>query len=336
LSDHLIRCLVKDADLRVLAVVATDTAKEAATRHKTAPSSSLLLAEALAGTLLLSRLQKEARRVILQIECDGPLRGLMADCDSEGRVRGYARVPTVTFPSAQGPLTEPAFGTKILINVMQEIGGGEWYRGTVEVEQRSLARAMEAYLLTSAQLDTVVSLHCEAGPDGQPAACTGLFFQLLPNGNPAALEAVRLRVREGFVPEWIRGLLAKEESPTAGNLLDALMGGPEGKGGENLQFLERAEVGFHCGCTRERMLSALRTLSEQDLVEMIEEKEDAEVICDYCSTQYLVPPKDLMELMLLQKEAREVAEEVRIKRGVVIGEGAQVGSPAGDNEEEPE
>ncbi len=294
--DHVLRFLVQDADLRVLAVTATELSREASKRHLCAPSAGLLLGESLVACLLLSRLLKEPRRVMLQLECDGPIKGLMADASAEGGVRGYPRVPGVTFPSEEGPLTEPAFGTRMLVNVMQELGGGEWYRGSVEYSGRSLAMAVESYLLTSVQLESVVSLHAHADAKGEIAACTGILFQRLPTGNPAALEAVRSRVREGFVPEWVAATLAEKKEVSVGSLLDAIMGGKEGKGGNNLSLLERSEVSFHCACTRERMMAALTTLGDEDLREMIDGGEDAEITCDFCSTVYKVPPQELADL----------------------------------------
>ncbi|MDF1562535.1 MAG: Hsp33 family molecular chaperone HslO [Deltaproteobacteria bacterium] len=296
--DHVLRLLVQDADLRVLAVTSTDLAREASRRHICAPSAGLVLGEALTAALLLSRLLKEPRRVMLQIECDGPIKGLMldADADAEGGVRGFPRVPSVTFPSAQGPLTQPAYGSRMLLNVMQELSRGEWYRGSIEHSGRSLARAVEDYLLTSVQLESVVSLHAHPGAGGEIAACTGMLFQRLPTSNPAALEAVRARVREGFVPTYVGELLRAGETVSVGTVLDELMGGPEGKGGDNLSLLERSEVHFQCDCSRERMLAALTTLGDEDLREMIEAGEVAEVTCDFCREQYRVPPQELAEL----------------------------------------
>ncbi|RMG19549.1 MAG: Hsp33 family molecular chaperone HslO [Deltaproteobacteria bacterium] len=294
--DHLLRLLVKDADLRVLGVTATGLAREAAERHRCAPSAGLVLGEALMAALLLSRLLKEPRRVMLQIECDGPIQGLMIDADAQGGVRGYPRVPQVTFPSVLGPLTEPAFGSRMQLSVLQELGEGEWYRGSIAHSGRSLARAVESYLLTSAQIESVVSLHAHPTQAGGVAAATGLIFQRLPTGNPAALEAVRARVREGFVPRWVAGALGEGRQVSVGALLDALMGGPEGKGGENLLLLERSEARFHCGCSRERMLAALCTLGDEDLREMSEAGEDAEVTCDFCRTVYRVSPSELAAL----------------------------------------
>ena len=307
--DHVLRFLVQDADLRVLAVTATTLSREASRRHRCAPSAGLLLGESLAAGLLLSRLLKEPRRVMLQLECDGPIKGIVIDANAEGGVRGYPRVPAVTFPSQRGPLTEPAFGTRMLVNVLQELGGGEWYRGSIEYSGRSLALAIESYLLTSVQLESVVTLYTHPDEKGEIASCTGILFQRLPTSNTAALEAVRTRVREGFVPEWVKATLAAGKEVSAGSLLNAIMGGDEAKGGDNLSLLERAEVSFHCGCNRERMLSALTCLGDEDLREMIDANEDAEVTCDFCNTVYQVPPGELAALRARTARAAPPGED---------------------------
>lgn len=293
MSDHIVRAIVQDAGLRAIAVSTTATSREAVERHRCAPTSGILLSEALTAGLLLARLHKTPRRINLQIECDGPVRGLVVDADADGRVRGFVRDPSVDFPSAEGPRTEPAFGTKGMVNVLREMKEGEWYRGLVELPARSVARGVEAYLATSEQVESVMDLAVRLGPDGVPEAAAGILFQRLPDGNRAALELMRTRLLEGY----LRDALAEAgDAPAAGVLLDGILGGAEGKGGANLQIFDRAEVGFRCGCSLERVEAALTTLGPDELESMIEEEGGASVTCDFCGERYTLGREDLERL----------------------------------------
>ncbi len=301
MHDHLVRAIVEDADLRALAVVSTETCREGVARHRCAPTSARVLSEALTAGILLARLHKLPRRVNLQIECDGPIRGLVVDADSEGGVRGYARVPTVDFPSPEGSLCAPAFGSRGLVNVLREMNPGQWYRGTVELPGRSVARGVEAYLEASEQVESAVDLVAHLGADGQPETCAGVLFQRLPGGNRAALEAVRARLAEGWLAEHLASLAG---APAAGALLDALMGGAEGKGGENLEIFDRSDVAFHCGCDRERVETSLVSLGPETLGEILEEDGRATVTCEFCGEAYELEGDDLRRLRAEAEAAR--------------------------------
>ena len=98
MSDRLVRGLLPQRGLRAVFVRVTDTARVARMLHGLYPTAARLFAEALAGGLLLASLQKDRSRVNVQIECDGPVRGLFVDAHPDGNVRGYVRGPSVHFP----------------------------------------------------------------------------------------------------------------------------------------------------------------------------------------------------------------------------------------------
>src|SRR5256886_13540260 len=79
---------------RLAVCVAPRLAREAAGRHALAAGSASALAQALAGTLLLAASERRPpqARVDVQLECGGPLKGLLTDADASGAVRGLVRV----------------------------------------------------------------------------------------------------------------------------------------------------------------------------------------------------------------------------------------------------
>jgi len=85
--------------LRLAVCSVRKLAQEAALRHQLAEGSSAVLAQALAGALLLAatdRTEDALRaRVDVQLDCEGPLRGLLVDADGNGAVRGLVRVNTL-------------------------------------------------------------------------------------------------------------------------------------------------------------------------------------------------------------------------------------------------
>src|SRR5207302_8329831 len=94
MPDELLVFVAKDAAARLAVCVARGLSSEAAGRHALAPGSAAALAQALTGTLLLAASDRTVpqERVDVQLECTGPLKGLLTDADSSGAVRGLVRV----------------------------------------------------------------------------------------------------------------------------------------------------------------------------------------------------------------------------------------------------
>src|SRR2546426_7275818 len=77
------------AGLRLALCSATGVARSASARHELAAGSAAALAQGLTAALLLAGHQ--GTRVDVQLECNGPLRGLLVDADESGTVRGLVR-----------------------------------------------------------------------------------------------------------------------------------------------------------------------------------------------------------------------------------------------------
>src|SRR5712692_2592500 len=94
MPDQLLVFAAPEADARLAVCVAPKLAREAAGRHALAPGSASALAQALAGTVLLAASDRRPpqARVDVQLQCGGPLKGLLTDADGSGAVRGLVRV----------------------------------------------------------------------------------------------------------------------------------------------------------------------------------------------------------------------------------------------------
>src|SRR5690349_20408731 len=101
MQDSLLALDAPETGLRLYVCTATAVAREAAARHALAPGSAAALAQGLTSALLLAG--HEQARVDVQLECNGPLRGMLIDADETGAVRGLTRVNSV-----QGAPREPA------------------------------------------------------------------------------------------------------------------------------------------------------------------------------------------------------------------------------------
>lgn len=286
MSDELFTALLPGSGLRVVVALTTALSREARRLHSAEPGSAALLAEALTGVSLLAALQKERTRVSLQLECDGPVRGAFVDADG-GALRGYVKRPGLALVGAEGAFHwRPLLGNSGYLSVLRDLGEGEVYRSSVELEHFELGRDLGRYFAISDQVETAVQIRSVA-TEGEPlGAVGGLLLQKLPEGDAAALAETGGRLG----PEVLdRALVEARGSGPA--LLRALFPGAE------LDVLAKRPLEFRCGCSRGRVHRALLALGRAELEDLLATEGHAEATCEFCTTRYLVPAEELRTLL---------------------------------------
>lgn len=289
MADELISALLKKGNLRALVVVSTDVGRKARELAKLSRTSAALLAQGLAASALLGALQKSGGRLNLQVECDGPLRGLFLDADNQGNVRGYAKNRQVDVEGGEGAYRwRPALGNSGFISVLRDRGEGEYYRSSVQLHHFDLARDLEEYFAISEQLKS--HLLIDTVPrDGEPlGAVAAVLVQPLPDGDRSAFEAVGKRLRG---PQGLSHLLHAQPDVGAAALLKALFAG------EEPEVMSRFPLSYSCTCSRDRVLNALASMGKAELEDLLAKEGKAEVTCEFCSTHYVVDADALRSVL---------------------------------------
>jgi molecular chaperone Hsp33 len=285
--DAIARCIVEGGVARVVAVISTGIAQEAARRHEAESAAAVALARALTSSLLLATLTKDDERVTLQILGDGPLGGITADARASGTARAYVRNADVALAPANRPAggrarIGDAVGRRGLVNVIRDVGMRENLSGQTAIATGEIDEDVAQYLMVSEQIESALACEVVLSEDGALVASAGLLVQALPGGEGVAV------VREA------RALLAGDGGPSA--LLRALASSPVDVGAlvaatfaERLgaiRLLDVRPVAFHCPCSRERAGASLALLGPAELASMILEDGKAEVICNFCRAKH--------------------------------------------------
>jgi molecular chaperone Hsp33 len=251
-------------------------------RRDLSPVAAAALGRSLAGAAMLLRLaSKTPQRLVLEIRGDGPLRKVMAEADPHGNLRGLVSEPQVDVPAyANGKL---AVGTAIgggILQVLREYAGGGRYHSQVELVSGEIGADLAHYLEQSEQTRSAVLVGVLTQREGVVAA-GGLIVEALPGAAPEVV--ARLEENLGRTREVSR-LLAEGGMPA---LQEAALGGlgPERH--------EARGVRFQCRCSRERLLSHLLGLSEEQLAELGVGSEVAQAECGFCGEVYLFQPSEL-------------------------------------------
>ena len=292
MSDELVSALLKDVDLRVVLALTSGLSRQARTTHKSEPASAALLSQGLTAAALMGALQKSESRINIQLECDGPLRGFFVDGDASGLVRGYVKNPYVAHVGAEGRYRwRPVFGNKGYISVLRDIGGGEHYRSSVELERFDFTEDLERYFGISDQVATQLLLEQvprEEGGTSEPlGTVAGLILQPLPDGDRDAFLAIGGQLRQRF-----REVLEAHGTEGAPAVLKALL--PDQP---SLEIMSRYPLSFVCSCSRDRVKRALLAMGKEELMDLLEKDGQAEATCQFCTTHYVIPGPEIRELL---------------------------------------
>lgn len=291
MADHLIRATAADGGIRAVSVITTRLTEEARQRHKLSYVATAALGRTMAaGLLFASSMKRPQSRVNIRIRGDGPLGGILVDAGLNGTVRGYVDYPDVELPpKPNGKLdVGGAVGQNGYVYVVRDVGYGYPYSSTVELVSGEIGDDLTHYLATSEQTPSALMVGVFTDITGVTAA-GGLLVQILPKaardeGLVHLLES-RLASFQGFTPLLQAGKSLQD-------IFDELLGDM------GLEILPEVQmVRFHCGCSHQRVLGALKLFSQAELEDMIEKDKGAEATCDFCGTVYQASENELIDLL---------------------------------------
>lgn len=292
MADELVSGLLKDVDVRVVLALTSELSRQARATHKSEQASAALLSQGLTAAALMAALQKGDTRINIQLECDGPLRGFLVDGDTSGLVRGYTKNPHVAHAGAEGEYRwRPVLGNKGYISVLRDIGQGEYYRSSVELERFDFAEDLERYFTISDQVATQLKLE-QIATTGNGALeplgiVAGVLLQPLPDGDREAFQALGAEIKQR-----LREVLQAHAAEGGAAILKALLPGRSG-----LEIMSRYPLRFACSCSRERVKNALLAMGREQLTDLLEKEGKAEVSCQFCTTQYVIPAEEIREML---------------------------------------
>jgi molecular chaperone Hsp33 len=273
-------------------LVHLDAAWRALTEHREYPPAIRdTLGEAVAASLLLAATIKFEGVLSLQLQGDGPVHLMLAQCTSGLGVRGLARYREggeMAARAAAGRIVD-LIGTGNLTVTLETDEGARRYQGIVPIAGERLADSLQHYFENSEQLPTRLWLHADA------TGASGMLIQRLPNEDSrprtatpdmAAVDDAWRRV------QLIGDTLTFEELRTLRDvqILHRLFNE------DDVRLYEPAPVYFRCRCSRERVGGMLQGLGETETRSVLAERGEVEVRCDFCNRAYVFDAVDVAQL----------------------------------------
>jgi molecular chaperone Hsp33 len=314
-DDTIIPFEVAALDLRGRVVRLGPSVDDILSRHDYPPPVAKLLGEANALTALLGSALKFEGRFILQTQTDGPVRMLVVNFATPGKIRACARYDAERVAQAIASGSADAgtlLGRGHLAMTIDRGPDMSRYQGLVALEGGSLEDAAHEYFRRSEQIPTRVRLavaeefRAASGGARRRWRAGGILLQFLPKA------AERMRgpdLDPGDAPAgteldvhpeddaWVEGRSLVETVEDL-ELIDPAVSS------ERLLyrlFHERGVRVFRstslrsvCSCSRDSVTAMLKSFSQDDRDHMVENGVIS-VTCEFCNSTYVFDPAEVAE-----------------------------------------
>jgi molecular chaperone Hsp33 len=241
-----------------------------------------VLGEAVAASLLLAATIKFEGVLSLQLQGDGPVHLVLAQCTSGLGVRGLARFREEPHSAALADV----IGSGNLTVTLETDDGSQRYQGIVPIAGGRLSDSLQVYFENSEQLPTRLWLFADAH------GVSGMLLQRLPGAGDASEEEAAAVADAWRRVQLIGETLTAEELRTLSDqqILHRLFNE------DDVRLFEASPVYFRCRCSRERVGGMLLGLGEAETRAILAERGEVEVRCDFCNRAYRFDAVDVGQL----------------------------------------
>jgi molecular chaperone Hsp33 len=240
-----------------------------------------LLGQAVAASVLLAATLKFRGQLTLQLQGNGAVNLLVAQCTHDYRLRAVARFDEAAVAAlspngaaASGEVFRGLVGSEGRFAVTVEADERSMrYQGIVPLSGDSLAGSLEAYFARSEQLPTRVLL----AADGDRGA--GVLVQKLPQDadtDESQMSEIWAQAQRGIERLSAEDLL---QCP-----VEELLG--RGFAAHDMRLFRGAPVQFECRCSHGRVTGLLRALGPDEVRDVLREQGAVTVTCEFCHRPY--------------------------------------------------
>lgn len=276
--DYLFRGIAKQKKVRILGIDATNSISKIVAAHETLPLTTVAFAKFLLGGTIIGALEKNNNGITMQINSDGPIKSLFMQATSNGLIRGYVSNPGGDLELKENEYSiNKVIGENGILSVTKIVDGEHDFTSDVILTASDISQDIAYYFFASEQIPTIINLQVELDDNGIVKEAKGYLIQLL----------------TGYEKEDVEDL-EKIKQKRITNLEDNIK-----EMFDDFEKLEELEVRDICDCSKERFLTRLATLPDEDLKDLA--SEDIEVICQFCKSKFIFTQEELVEIINKRK-----------------------------------
>jgi len=252
-----------------------------------------LLGEAMmTGALVAQSLKFDGRLVV---QCHGTNEGaislLMADCTTDGHIRGYARWDADKLKEIEldnrNPGADVLLGRGTFSMTIDQGPDMDQYQGIAAIEGDSLSSCAEHYFNQSEQVPTRIRLACGQSieADGAHWSGSGMMIQKIADDEARADASTPWETAQQLFSTLSDAELVDPDLST-NRLLFRLFHE------DGVRLVETHAVTADCRCSRERLLDTLKSF-DKDAIDDMAEDGVISATCEFCATDYKFPLAEL-------------------------------------------
>ena len=292
MEDYIIRGMACDNQVRFFTTVTTNLVEKARQLHDTSPVATAALGRLLtAGAMMGAMCKNDTDVITLQINCSGPIGGLIVTADAKADVKGYVfNKDAMLPPSAQGKLDVGKALDLGVLTVIKDLGLKEPYSGQTHLVSGEIAEDLTYYFASSEQIPTSVALGVLMNKNNTVRQAGGFIIQMMPYATEPVIAALEERLK---AYSSITSHLDAGETPE--KIAEVLFG--------DMGYVieDKIPTRFYCNCSKERVKNAVVSVGRKEIEEMIRDGKPIEVNCHFCNSHYLFDVDELKELLAQAK-----------------------------------
>lgn len=279
------RCVLEHHAVRLFWVRLDRAWRELRRLQSNPPAVDALLGEAVSAAVLLAATLKFQGTLSLQLQGDGLVRLLVAQCTHDFQVRGVARLREDCTMNDRQDFAALVGDGRLTVSIEAEERAAR-YQGIVALEGDNLGACLSNYFATSEQLPTRIALSADT------AHAAGVLVQKMP-GAQSQGEAQAARSQQAWddlggnlaslSAPWLRSASAEQVVRRVCREHDARLFSP-------------IPVCFACRCSHARVAALLRALGAREVHDILTEQGAVTVTCEYCGQPYRFDAVDVARL----------------------------------------
>ncbi len=273
--DKISRFLFDKVDIRGEIVQIKETWQAMLANHNYPKTLQHYLGEVVAASVLLSATLKFEGSMTIQASGDGAITLMVVECSNDFGVRAVAKYQD-PFPDVND--IKVLLGSGTLVITIEQAKNNERYQGIVALEGNSIAEFLEGYLLRSEQLATRIFLAADEQTLG------GLLLQQLPGKTDKEDNWERITHLGSTIKAY--ELLGLDATKILHRLYHE----------EDVRLFDSEKIYFRCSCSRKKVTKMLKSIGQQEAVEIIKVQGSISVDCEFCGNVYQFDEIDIIEV----------------------------------------
>ena len=238
------------------------------------PVVRTLLGDLTTVAVLLSASIRFSGSLTMQIKGNGPVSLLVVECTTDRTIRALAHWDGAVLPSA----TDELVGKACLVMTLDPKEGKERYQAIVDFNGKTVAEALEDYLLRSDNL------------------CTRIW--IANDNRQAAGILLRKDTHDDYNEDFWQQAVSTCTNITRNELLrlpvNELMSRFYSESG--IRVFRTEPISFQCSCSNERVGNVIRLLGQREIMEVLAEQGIMHIECEFCGQGYEFDSVDVMQI----------------------------------------